>query len=236
MQIDVQRSGERGSSELGWLHSHFSFSFANYYNPERMGFGALRVLNDDIIEGGGGFDAHPHKNFEIVTIVLEGALEHRDSAGNHGIIRPGELQRISAGSGISHSEHNASENEKAALLQIWLKPKEQNIAPGYEQRKFNAEKMKNKFLEAVSGRKSAESIYLHQDARFLMGDFEKGRGAEIELSSPGHGLYVFIIEGSAEAAGAPLGRRDAAGITGAERVPIKALEKSRILAIEVPMD
>ncbi|HLC92581.1 MAG TPA: pirin family protein [archaeon] len=234
MAMNIHRSLERGVSEHGWLHSRFSFSFADYQNPERMGFGALRVLNDDIIDPGYGFDTHPHSNYEIVTIVLEGSVEHGDSMGNTGIIHAGELQRISAGSGILHSEKNPSKKEKTALLQIWIKPKELNIEPSYEQKKFSAAQMKNKLVEVVSGTKRKGAIYIHQDARFLLGALDKKKSAPITISKS-HGLFVFVIEGSVRIGDASLDKRDCAEITGEEKITIAANEKSKVLAIEVPM-
>ncbi len=200
-----------------------------------MGFGALRVLNDDIVEPGYGFDMHPHSNFEIVTLVLEGSLEHRDSMGNHGIIKAGEIQRISAGSGIEHSEHNPSKKEVAKLLQIWVAPKERGITPSYEQKKFSAAKMKNRLTEVVSGKKTKGKIYIRQNAKFLLSGLAKGKTVSHKLPLD-MGAFVFIIEGSARIGELQLGRRDCAEISKEGKFQITALEKAHILVIEVPLD
>ena len=175
MGISIYPADERGTTELGWLHSRHGFSFGNYYNSKRMGFGLLKVFNDDIVEPGKGFGAHFHDNMEIVSIVLEGALEHKDSMGNHGIIKSGEIQRISAGTGISHSEFNHSGKDRVHFLQIWVIPKETGIKPSYEQK--SSELKKNKFIDAVSGGKNKDSIYMHQDANFSLGNFDKNKSA-----------------------------------------------------------
>src|SRR3989344_3753779 len=176
MKIKIQHSSERGSTELGWLHSRHSFSFGNYYNPRRMNFGFLRVLNDDIVEPGKGFGMHFHDNMEIISIVLEGALEHKDSMGNHGVIKAGEVQRISAGTGISHSEFNHSYKEKVHFLQVWIEPKETSLRPNYEQKRFDLKN--NKLTTIVSGSKNKNTTYINQDAYFLIGNFDKNKTIE----------------------------------------------------------
>ena len=234
MAIEILPAFERGSSDHGWLHSRFSFSFGDYYDPQRMAFGALRVLNDDIIEAGHGFDMHPHANFEIVTIVLEGELEHKDSMGNKEIVKVGEVQRMSAGSGITHSEFNPSKTARTKLLQIWVKPKKLNIKPNYGQKKLPAEKMRNKLFEVAGGSLKGE-MKMNQDARFLLADLEAKKSVSHAIKGAGLGVYVFVIEGSVEANGAGLGERDAAQITGEKKVEITAKGKSKVLLIEVPM-
>ncbi|HLC79521.1 MAG TPA: pirin family protein [archaeon] len=234
MAIDIQRSNERGHSDHGWLSSNFSFSFADYYNPKRMGFGTLRVLNDDIIAPGRGFDMHPHENMEIVTIVLSGALEHRDSMGSHGVIKPGDVQHMSAGSGIVHSEFNPSKLESTSLLQIWVYPKEQDIEPTYSQKAFSQKDMKNKLLEVV-GQESKKALYIRQNASFYLSELESSKKVVADSKSPGHGFYLFVIEGSVATLGKELQKRDAAQITNEKKLEISALTNSKILLIEVPL-
>ena len=233
MKISVQRSAERGSTEIGWLHSRHSFSFGNYYNPKRNGFGLLRVINDDIVEPSKGFRTHFHDNFEIISIVLEGALEHKDSMGSHGIIKAGEVQRISAGTGISHSEFNHSHKEKVHFLQIWIVPKEIGIKPGYEQKKFDLKK--NKLIVVVSGEKSKNLIYIHQDACFLIGNFEKNKIIGYKLNNPKNGVFIFIIDGNVDIENNKLETGDSAEITDAISLKFKTNERSKVLVIEVPL-
>ncbi|MBI4210915.1 MAG: pirin family protein [Candidatus Diapherotrites archaeon] len=237
MPVDIQRSSERGVSELGWLHSRFSFSFADYYNPKRMGFGALRVLNDDIIGPGAGFGMHPHSNYEIVTIVLEGALEHADSMGNRGIIRAGEVQCMSAGRGVMHSEHNASAEDKAILLQVWVKPDTVGAEPRYSQAKLSEAGMEGKLAEIVSGNRGVSGpLKIRQDARFLLGNIGSGAKAVFSASGEGKGAYVFVVSGAVKIGNERLSGRDAAGITGEKSFEIAAEKNSTVLVIEVPME
>ena len=223
MKINVQKSQERGTAEHDWLHSHFSFSFAEYYNPKKMGFGTLRVLNDDIIDAGSGFPTHPHDNMEIVTIVLEGALKHKDSMGNEGIIPKGDVQRMSAGTGVRHSEFNASQTEQAKLLQIWVYPKKRNIEPSYEQKTFLKKERKNKLQIIVSGFSENGAMKMNQDGKFVLCDLEKGKKASYSLKSTEQGLYVFVIKGKIKIATTELSERDTAEITEAEKVELNAL-------------
>lgn len=234
MKIEIHPSAGRGNADYGWLHTHYSFSFGEYHDPARMGFGALRVLNDDIVGAGKGFDMHPHDNMEIVTIVLEGALSHTDSMGNHGIISAGDVQRMSAGTGIVHSEANASKKEPVKLFQIWVFPKERNIKPSYEQKSF-ANLPENELVAIVSGKKKKSVMYLHQDAEFLLGEFDAKKDFSFKPKNPAHGVFVFVVEGKVLVETKELGRRDAAEITGAKEIKVKTVEKSKILLIEVPM-
>ncbi|MBI2597726.1 MAG: pirin family protein [Candidatus Diapherotrites archaeon] len=236
MGINIHRSADRGVAEHGWLHSRFSFSFADYYNPERMGFGALRVLNDDIIEPAKGFGFHSHKNMEIVTIVLEGSLEHKDSMGNTGVIKVGEVQRMSAGTGVVHSEFNASKKETARLLQIWVYPKEQNIEPSYEQKSFQKKGFENKLQAIVSGNKKVGALYLHQNAEFLLGSFWTGKSFSHTLLGINNGLFVFLIEGKMQVEEEIIEKLDSAEISHAKKIEFYALEKSKALLIEVPLN
>ena len=234
MRISIQRSDERGATELGWLHSRHSFSFANYYNHKKMGFGLLRVFNDDVVEPGKGFGTHQHNNMEIISIVLEGTLEHKDSMGNHDIIPAGEIQRISAGTGISHSEVNHSSNENVHFLQVWVIPKEMGIKPSYEQKSFS-KIPKNKLNLVVSCNKEKNSIYIAQDAYFSIGNFENYKEGMYKLNNPKNGVYAFVIKGSINLEDKKLESGDAAEITETGVVKFKADEESNILIIEIPM-
>ncbi len=236
MKIAVQKSAERGAAKAGWLDTKYSFSFANYHNPARMGFGALRVLNEDVFAPQKGFGFHAHDNMEIVTIVLEGALEHQDNQGNQGVICAGEVQAMSAGRGIVHSEVNSSPTEPVHLLQIWVETNEQDVPPAYAQKKFEAEARKNKLLEIVNGKKNPDALYIHQDARFLIGELETGKEVEHKLESEQNGVFVFVIFGKITAEGKTLETGDSAGITGAKKISIKVLTDSTVLVIEVPVE
>lgn len=234
MKIEVHPSSERGIAEHGWLHSKHSFSFAGYYNPDRMGFGVLRVINEDVVEPGGGFGAHSHDNMEIVSIVLEGALEHKDSMGNRGIIPASDIQRMSAGTGITHSEFNHSKADVVHFLQIWVYPKERNIKPSYEQKSLSIEGRKNRLLPIVSGTKGGEAIYIHQDATFLLGSLDEEIMVSHKVNNPKHGVYVFVIRGGVSIDGKNLGDGDAAGVTDTDVVKIKASRETDVLMMEVP--
>ena len=236
MKKIVYPKDSRGKSELGWLHSRFSFSFANYYNPEMMGFGLLRVLNDDIVEPGTGFGTHPHDNMEIITIILDGALEHKDSMGSGSVIRKDEVQVMSAGTGITHSEINPSEEEKVNLLQLWIFPKERNIKPRYDQRKYSLDDRKNKLKTVVSGFNAEDTLYIHQDAAITLGHVEKGKELTYENIKPGNGYYLFVIGGKINLSGEELSERDAIGIWETGNFTVKGEEESRFVIIEVPMN
>ena len=189
----IKKAKERGKFKNDWLDTHYGFSFAEYYNPKNLSFGDLIVFNEDIIQPKGGFPFHPHRNAEVVTIILSGKLEHKDSTGSGGIIKPGVLQRMTAGSGIVHSEFNPSKTEEVHLLQIWLKPREINTKPSYEEKKFS-ELEKNKLNLLVSGNKDDNALYLNQDAKFYMADFTKENQFEYDLKE-NKGIYVFVIKG-----------------------------------------
>lgn len=229
-------ANERGRADHGWLKANFSFSFGHYYNPERMNFGALRVMNDDIIAGGNGFGTHPHDNMEIVTIPISGALEHRDSMGNIGVIHSGEVQAMSGGSGVTHSEYNHSKTEPANTLQIWLFPRERDIKPRYDQKNFTDELKPNTLVTLVSPDTSKSAIWINQDAVFSMGDFEAGYTFNYDIKFPGNGVYVFVIEGGANVADTELNKRDAVGVYDTNSVGVKIKTDSRLLFIEVPMN
>lgn len=228
-------ANERGHANHGWLNAYHSFSFASWHDDAKVHFGLLRVLNDDTIAAGMGFGTHPHDNMEIVTIPLKGVLEHKDSMGNIGQIKPGEIQAMSAGSGITHSEYNGSKTEETKLFQIWVFPKVRNIAPRYDQRTFNVADRKNKFQTIVSPEKSDKTMWINQDAFFSMGNFDKGQSVDYKMNMKGNGVYLMLIEGEAEIDGQKLSRRDAVGVWDTDKVSIKANSDSEILAIEVPM-
>jgi len=232
----IYRAGDRGKSELGWLHSNFSFSFARYYDPAKMGFGLLRVLNDDYIEPETGFGAHPHDNMEIISIILDGELQHKDSMGTGSIISKGEIQVMSAGSGISHSEMNPSTDKIVNLLQLWIFPKEQNIKSRYDQDKFPLSERKNVLKTVVSGFKNENTLYIHQDAAITLGNADKGIELTYGNIKPGNGYYLFVINGKINLSGEILSTRDAIGITDTNKFSVTAEENSDFLIIEVPMN
>jgi redox-sensitive bicupin YhaK (pirin superfamily) len=194
----------RGEANHGWLHAKHSFSFANYFNPERIQFGALRVLNDDTVAPGMGFGTHPHDNMEIITIPLEGALEHKDSMDNVGVIEADEIQVMSAGTGVYHSEYNRNKDQAVSLLQIWVFPKEQNVKPRYDQKNIKDLKKVNTLYPVVTPDPEAPGMWIHQDAWFYMGDFDTPTELEYDLHKKGNGVYAFLIEGTAEVAGESL--------------------------------
>jgi len=228
-------ANERGHNDIGWLKANFSFSFGPYYNPGKVHFGALRVLNDDIIKGGTGFGTHPHDNMEIITIPISGALEHRDSMGNIGVITSGEVQVMSAGTGIQHSEYNHSKTEDANTLQIWLFPKEMNIEPRYDQKNFAEELKPNQFATLVSPIKDGTALWINQDAVFSMGDFDAGQTVNYDVKIPGNGIYIFLISGQISVDGTLLNKRDALSVEDTSSITIQAEAHSRILIMEVPM-
>lgn len=224
----------RGEANHGWLHAKHSFSFANYFNPERIQFGALRVLNDDTVAPGMGFGTHPHDNMEIITIPLEGALEHKDSMDNVGVIEADEIQVMSAGTGVYHSEYNRNKDQAVSLLQIWVFPNEQNVKPRYDQKNIKDLKKVNDLYPVVTPDPEAPGMWIHQDAWFHMGDFDTTTELEYALHKKGNGVYAFLIEGTAEIAGETLQKRDALGVWDTDGFSLKANPHSRILLIEVP--
>ena len=235
MKKTIHRADSRGHADHGWLNAHHSFSFANYYNPERIRFGTLRVLNDDIVQPGEGFGTHPHDNMEIVTIPLRGELAHKDSTGNKEVIRPNEVQIMSAGSGLTHSEFNNSKTEEINLLQIWVFPKEKNIKPRYDQKIFDPADRINKIKTVVSA-SDKDALWINQDAYFSLSCLEKDKAVNYQIKSKGNGLYVFLIEGKIEIGGETLDKRDAIGLEQIDGIEIKAVETSEVLLIEVPMN
>lgn len=237
MKTKLFEANSRGKADHGWLKANFSFSFGNYYNPERVQFGMLRVLNDDTIAGGTGFGTHPHANMEIITIPLEGGLKHRDSMGNEGVIRFGEVQVMSAGTGIQHSEMNASQNDLAKTLQLWVFPDKEDVTPRYDQKSFDIENQINKFVTIVSpkDKNDGNALWVYQQTFFNLGIFEKDTSITYKVNIPENGVYLFLIEGEIEVDNQILKTRDAIGIIDFEQFEIKINSKSKILLIEVPM-
>ena len=232
MKIQIHKSEERGRSDLEWLHSRFSFSFANYRNSRRMGFGALRVLNDDIVEPGLGFGAHEHDNMEIISIPLEGELAHKDSTGDEDVIGVGDISVMSAGSGVIHSEFNPSETNQAKFFQIWIQTKERDIEPRHDKKNF--ELRENELEMVVSGNKTDEALLIYQDAKIYLGKFAKGKNIRHEIGA-GKGVFLMSIEGKIKVEGNKMEKRDSIEISEAKEVEIEALDESYVILIEVPM-
>ncbi len=232
----LHKAETRGHANHGWLDSHHTFSFANYYNPDRMNFGALRVLNDDRIDGGTGFGKHPHDNMEIISIPLSGDLEHKDSMGNVAVIKSGDIQVMSAGTGITHSEYNKNENRVGKFLQIWVIPNERDVQPRYDQITLNLEERHNRLQQIVSPDPDDEGVWIHQDAWFHLGTFDKDIEVEYKLKLAGNGVYAFVINGQFTIENANLDTRDGLGITNTEHFTVKSdSQDSEILLMEVPM-
>jgi redox-sensitive bicupin YhaK (pirin superfamily) len=236
MKTIFHKSTERGHADHGWLNAHHSFSFASYHDPSKTHFGLLRVLNDDVVAPGMGFGMHPHDNMEIITIPLKGTLEHRDSMGNTGVIKPNEIQAMSAGSGLTHSEYNHSKTEAINLLQIWVFPKERNIEPRYDQRVFTEEEKNGKFKTIVAPVKADDIMWINQDAYFSLGKFKVGSSVDYKIQHKGNGAYIFIIEGEAKIEGQQLQKRDAIGVWETDKFSINVTADAEILVIDVPMN
>jgi redox-sensitive bicupin YhaK (pirin superfamily) len=235
MKLTIHRAGCRGHADHGWLKTWHSFSFASYYNPDRMHFGALRVLNDDIVQAGMGFGTHPHDNMEIITIVLAGELEHRDSMGNGSVIRQGEVQVMSAGTGIKHSEFNHSSESEVNLLQIWVFPDKKNVEPRYGQAKFEEADMMGKWLNVVSPDAKDGSLWIHQQAWFSLGMFDADSTVSYSLKKADNLIYLFVISGELEVGKDTLNRRDALCIEQIEgEIQIKINQDSKVLLLEIP--
>lgn len=233
--MQLHKSDSRGVANHGWLNSHHTFSFANYYNPERMGFGALRVINDDIVDPSQGFGTHPHNNMEIISVPLRGSLKHKDTMGNETVIQHGEVQAMTAGTGILHSEYNNSEKDDVNFLQIWVLPKKKDIEPNYSQKKFDPADRKNKLQLVVSPDGRENSVEINQDAYFHIVDLEAGKSIDYELQQEGNGLYVFVIEGEAKVGEAILSKRDGLEIEEFSKLNIKSESGTELLLMEVPM-
>jgi quercetin 2,3-dioxygenase len=236
MNTVLHKAATRGHANHGWLNSYHTFSFANYYDPTRIHFGALRVLNDDSVEGGKGFGTHPHDNMEIISIPLRGDLEHKDSMNNVGIIRQNDVQIMSAGTGIHHSEYNKNPDQKVEFLQIWVFPKIRNIEPRYDQRTFNPEDRLNKLQVIVSPDKEGGSVLINQDAWFYLGNLKKGFHTDYTLNKSGNGVYIFVLEGEIHVGAHVLTRRDGLGVWDFDKVTIDASTDAEVLLMEVPMN
>ncbi len=231
----IHKANSRGEANHGWLKSFHTFSFANYYNPERVNFGALRVLNDDTVAAGEGFGKHPHDNMEIISIPLEGDLEHKDSMGNTSVIKYGDIQVMSAGTGVFHSEYNKNSDKPVKFLQIWVFPDKRGVTPRYDQLTIDQDKLNNRFLQILSPDASDDGVWIHQQAWFSLGRFEKDFEIEYNFKKEGNGVYIFIISGNALVNNELLELRDGLEVTGTNKIAIKSLEKSEILLMEVPM-
>jgi redox-sensitive bicupin YhaK (pirin superfamily) len=236
MNTVIHKAETRGKANHGWLNSHHTFSFANYHNPERMNFGVLRVINDDIVQAGMGFGTHPHDNMEIISIPLEGDLEHKDSIGNVAIIKEGDVQVMSAGSGLTHSEKNKNRDKEVKFLQIWVFPKVKNVTPRYDQISIKEIAKENEFYQVVSPNKEDQGVWLHQDAWFNLGNFTKENSGEYKIKKEGNGVYIFVLDGEVEIEGNILSKRDGMGIWNTESINVKATENARVLLMEVPMN
>lgn len=235
MKTVLHRADTRGHANHGWLNANHSFSFANYYNPERTNFGVLRVLNDDQIAAGKGFGKHPHDNMEIITIPLEGDLEHQDSMGNKEVIREGDVQVMSAGTGVFHSEYNKNQDKDLKLLQIWVFPNKKGVVPRYDQITLEKEKMNNKLYQILSPNAEDEGVWIHQNAWFHLGEFNEETAVEYKVKSAANGVYAFVIEGKVTIENQALDRRDGFGLWDTSEIKILASKGAKILLMEVPM-
>ncbi|MBK9485231.1 MAG: pirin family protein [Chitinophagaceae bacterium] len=236
MKSILFKATDRGTADYGWLKPNYYFSFAQYHDNTKVHFGLLRVLNDDFIAGGGAFSTHPHDNMEIVTIPFTGAIKHKDSTGGEGIIKAGDIQIMSAGSGVQHSEANASATDSATLFQIWVFPKERNIKPRYGQKTFDVTERANKWQTVVSPIDADNALWINQDARFSLTNLQAGAALDYSNSFKNNGVFLVVINGSVEVNGQPLNKRDALGISETEHFTVKASEDAELLAIEIPMN
>lgn len=232
----IHKSETRGKANFGWLESYHTFSFGNYYNPERIHFGALRVINDDTVAAGMGFGKHPHDNMEIISIPLEGDLEHKDTLGNIAVIKQGDIQVMSAGTGIQHSEYNRNKDRLTKFLQIWIFPNKKNVAPRYDQKSLDVNSMINRFHQILSPDPNDEGVWIHQNAWFHMGKFDHGTTSEYKIKHKGNGVYAFIIKGKATISGHSLSTRDGLGIWDIDTLSVTSdALGTEILLMEVPM-
>lgn len=232
----LHKAETRGHANHGWLNSYHTFSFANYYNPERVHFGALRVLNDDTVAAGMGFGTHPHDNMEIISIPLEGDLEHKDSMGNTTVIRNGDIQVMSAGTGVQHSEYNKNRDHLVKFLQIWVYPNQRNVQPRYDQITLNAADRKNQLQQIISPNADDAGVWIHQDAWFHLADFDAGKTAEYQVHKAGNGVYAFVLKGEISINGQALSTRDGLGIWDTDKFSIEASSDAEFLLMEVPME
>lgn len=235
MKTVIHRSNTRGHANHGWLDSHHTFSFANYYNPDRMNFGVLRVLNDDVVDAGRGFGTHPHDNMEIISIPLEGDLEHKDSMGTSAVIKEGDVQVMSAGTGIYHSEYNKNADKMVKFLQIWVFPNEKDVKPRYDQITLDRGDMNNNFSQILSPNPDDAGVWIHQNAWFHLGNLDEGFETSYALKDPTNGVYAFVIDGDVSINGEELGKRDGMGVWDTNNLDIKAGSNARVLLMEVPL-
>ncbi len=231
----IHKAASRGYANHGWLESYHSFSFAGYYNPDRMQFGTLRVLNDDRVAPGMGFGTHPHQNMEIISIPLKGDLEHKDSMGNTAVIRQGDVQVMSAGTGVQHSEYNKNRDQEVAFLQIWVLPDTPNVQPRYDQITLDPEQLKNNWFTLLGPKDKHDGLWIHQNAWFHLGEFDAQDAVSYSLREPGNGLYAFVLEGRVTHGDSTLEKRDALGVWNTSEVIFDIAENSRLLLLEVPM-
>ncbi len=236
MKTTITRANERGTANHGWLKAAHYFSFGGWQNPNKIHFGALRVLNDDWIAGGGAFPTHPHDNMEIVTIPFTGALKHKDSTGGAGIIQAGDVQIMSAGTGVQHSEANESISEPVTLFQLWVFPKKKNITPRYDQRTFEIKEREGKWQVVVSPLETDNALWINQDARFALANIKAGKKISYENAFKENGVYLIVIKGSIEIGEVKFSEKDAVGIADTNSFEIKVLEDAELLAVEVPMN
>ncbi len=232
----LHKANTRGHADHGWLNAYHSFSFASWYNPERGQFGVLRVLNDDTVASGMGFGEHGHDNMEIITIPLEGDLAHKDSMGNAETIKTGDVQVMSAGTGIRHSEFNPNADQQTKLFQIWLFPKFRNVEPRYQQITLDKSLQKNDFAQILSPNQDDEGVWIHQDAWFYLSEFDADFSKKLALKKEGNGFYIMNIEGEIEVDGTKLEKRDAIGIWDSNEIEIKSTVDSKFLVMEIPME
>ena len=235
MKTVLHKADTRGHANHGWLQSYHSFSFANYQNPDRMHFGALRVLNDDTVSGGKGFGTHPHQNMEIISIPLEGDLQHMDDMGNSTVIREGDVQIMSAGTGVAHSEYNKNQDQPVKFLQIWMFPNQENVTPRYDQITTETIKKENEFYQILSPKKEDEGVWAHQDAWFSLGEFNNTT-TSYSTHKEGNGVYLFVLSGTVEVAGETLSSRDGFGIWETNSIELKIDDKASVLLMEIPMN
>ncbi|SEQ48416.1 hypothetical protein SAMN05421824_1772 [Hyunsoonleella jejuensis] len=238
MNTIIDRADSRGFADHGWLKSHHTFSFAGYQNPKRMNFGKLRVLNDDLVQPTMGFGTHPHQNMEIISIPLKGALSHKDSMGNKRAIEVGEVQVMSAGTGLTHSEFNDSQTDEVNFLQLWIIPEEMGVAPNYEQCKFDISECKNKLQTVVAPKDKTEgdALPISQQAYIYRTDLDKDNSVALKPKNTDNGFYIFVVDGSIEVSGKSLNKRDAIGVWDIDSVDVAAHESSEVIIIEVPMN
>lgn len=235
MKTVLHKAATRGHANHGWVDTHHTFSFARYYNPERMNFGVLRVLNDDVVAAGRGFGTHPHDNMEIISIPLEGDLEHKDSMGNVATIKQGDVQVMSAGTGIFHSEYNRNKNKNVKFLQIWMFPNKKNVTPRYDQITLKTANLKNKLFQVLSPSKEDDGVWVYQNAWFHMGDFEKDHEEVYSLKANDNGVYTFVLEGEVTIGEQKLSKRDGFGVWDTDKIIIKTNSEAKILLMDVPM-